>query len=140
MKLRGGQRQGAAGIADLDEGNAFRQRRRRHALGHDRRGTGGERLGDETQPVVPAACHRHEQVAGLDGAAVGADAGDVEGGEARIDDGIHGNEIGELHGGSRRIVRISSTELTVATGNSPRFIRSSWRRAHPRPRSCRSSE
>ena len=70
------ERQRAARIADPDECDASRQRHRGHALGHDRHGTGGQRLADEAQPVVLGARHRHEQIAGLDRAAVGADAGD----------------------------------------------------------------
>src|SRR5262249_43086304 len=38
-----------------------------------------------------------EQIARLDGAAVGADAAEVERGEARVGDGIHGEEVGKFH-------------------------------------------
>ena len=87
-ELRRRQRQRAARIADPDEGDAFGQRHRRHPLRHDGRGAGRQRLADEAQPVVLGAGHRHEQVARLDGAAVRADAGDLERGEARVADGI----------------------------------------------------
>ena len=56
-----------------------------------------QRLADEAQPVVLGAGHRHEQVARLDRAAVRADARDVERGEARVADGIHGEQVLELH-------------------------------------------
>ena len=66
------ERERAARIADPDEGDAVRQRRRRHPLGHDRDRAGGQRRRDEAQAVVLGAGHRHEQIARLDRAAVGA--------------------------------------------------------------------
>ncbi len=106
-----GQRQRAVRIADPDEGDAFRQRRLRHALGHDGHGPRRKRLADEAQPVVLGARHRHEQVTRLDGAAVFADASDLERGKARVADGIRGEEIGKLHG--------VSGSSTLAPGRRP---------------------
>ena len=57
----------------------------------------GERLGHEAQAVVLGARHRHEQVARLDGAAVRADAVELERRKARVADGIHGEQVLELH-------------------------------------------
>ena len=51
----------------------------------------------EAQAVVLGAGHRHEQVSGLDLAAVGRDAAHVEVGEPRVADGIDGEELGEFH-------------------------------------------
>ena len=49
------------------------------------------------QAVVLGARHRHEQVARLDRAAVGADAVELERREARVADGVHGEQVLELH-------------------------------------------
>src|SRR5262249_11235201 len=89
-----------ARVVDLDECDAFGKRRRRGPFGHHGRSPRRERLRDEIESVVLRACHRHEQIAALDGAAVRADAGKVERGEARLADGIHGEKGGKLDGGS----------------------------------------
>jgi hypothetical protein len=91
-------RQRPARIADANEGRSLRQRQGRHLLRHDRNRAGLDRLLDEAQPVRLRARDRHEQVAGLDLAAVGGDAAHVERVVARIGDGIDGEELCELHG------------------------------------------
>ena len=49
------------------------------------------------RPSSLAARHGHEQVARLDGTAVRADAVELERREARVADGIHGEQVLELH-------------------------------------------
>ena len=89
-EFRRRQRQCPARIADLDEGNPIGQRHRWVPFGHDRRGPGRDRPADEPQAVVARAGERDEQIARSDGATVGANAREIERGEARIADGIHG--------------------------------------------------
>jgi hypothetical protein len=80
-----------------DEGDCFRQRRRRRPFGHDGHGAGRQCLRDEAQPVVFGSRHRHEHIAWRDHAAVGADALDFERVEARLDDGVGSEQVLELH-------------------------------------------
>jgi len=64
------------------------------------------------QSIILCARHRHEQVAGLDGAAVGADAGELERSKARVADGVRGEEIGKFHG-ARFIASMPPTFVPV---------------------------
>jgi len=97
-ELGGGAREAGPRVLNLHEGDAGRKRRLRHALRHDRGSARRQCGADMAQAVVLGARHRHEQVAGLDGAAVGAHAAELERGEARVADGIHGEQALELHG------------------------------------------
>src|SRR5262249_5041857 len=68
------------------------------AAAHRGGAAAGERVRDEVERLFLRPRPRHEQIARLDGAAVGVDAGEVERGEARVGDGIRGEEIDKLHG------------------------------------------
>src|SRR4030088_3365714 len=71
-----------------------------------------QRGSHEAQSIILCARHRHEQVAGLDGAAVGADAGELERSKARVADGVRGEEIGKFHG-ARFIASMPPTFVPV---------------------------
>ncbi len=92
-----GERERMTGVVDLHEGNMGGKRCLRHPLRHDGRRARGERLCHEPQAVVLGTRDRHEQVARLDGAAVRADAVELEPRKARVADGIHGEQVLELH-------------------------------------------
>ena len=102
-KFRCGERQSSTRVIDLDECNACRERRWRRTLRHDCCGAGSQRLRDEIEPVRLRPCDGHEKLARLHCAAVGADAGDLERGEARVAEGIRSEEVGKLHGVADRL-------------------------------------
>ena len=96
-------RQHAARVVDLDERHARGKRDRRRPFGHDRCRARRQRLWQELEPVGLRPCYRHEQVARLDGAAVRADARNLERGKAGVADGIRWEEVGKLHGAPDRL-------------------------------------
>jgi len=79
-------------VGNFDEGRGFRKRRRRRPFGHHGPRPGRERLRNEVEPSsLLAATARTDRPASRCGLSAG-DVGDVERGEARVGDGIRGEE------------------------------------------------
>ena len=93
IKLGGHQGERAPRILDPDERDAGGQRRIRRPLRDHRHRAGADRGADELQPVGLAARDGNEHVAGLDRAAVGRHAADIEIGGAMLALGVGRQDI-----------------------------------------------
>jgi hypothetical protein len=101
------QRQRAARVVGPDDRDAATHLERRRAAGEDRDRAAAHRVGGEAGAVGCRARQRSEEIAAVDSAAVGGEAGDVDGPGAFRQRQVGGGEVPKEHSLSVSVVRVT---------------------------------